>query len=148
MANGPTEKGAAPLEKPRISKVTLAVGAATILYALISSIIWLARSAEAGRMLSAALLGQLPWAVAGIALTILSFRGVVRWARALATWVGGFLVGAPFLIIGVWIAGGPGDTTLLMLNAFFSPCSWSWAPCYYALDSSVLRNHKQSYNKS
>jgi hypothetical protein len=122
MGNGSTDRAAAPIEKPNISKVALAVGAATILWALSSIIAGVIRSvktAETRPWLPALLFISVPWFVAGIALIIRSLRGAVRWPCALATWVGGFLVGAPAIIIVGSLYGGRGDTTMWVLNVIF-----------------------------
>jgi len=119
----PAEAPGGSLKKTNTSKIALAVGAATILWTLIKIITWVIRSTKTADMrpwLAAALFSFVPWAAAGIALTIRSLRGTVRWPRALATWVGGFLVGAPGLIIAASLSGGRGDTTQWVLNVIFT----------------------------
>jgi hypothetical protein len=96
----------------KISKIGLGVGAATVLLALIRIVL---------ALLSA------PWAVfvaaplvtAGIALMVRSFRGSLRWPRALAAWAGGLLIGAPGILI-TPILSGPGDATFWVLNVIFT----------------------------
>jgi hypothetical protein len=117
------DRAAAPLKKLKIAKVALAVGAATILWALSSVVIGFIQSvktAEIRLWLPARIFASVPWFVAGIALSIRSLRGAVSWPRALATWAGGFLIGAPAIIIGASLYGGRGDTTFWVLNIVFS----------------------------
>jgi hypothetical protein len=121
MTVEPTRMSEAPqasLKKPTPSRIALVVGAVTILWALFLSIRWVTKLAKTGEssMFRVALPGMVPWFAAGIALTMRSLRGAIRWPRALATRVGGWLVGAPFIIVGVTMAPGRGDTTYWVLN--------------------------------
>jgi len=113
MTNEPTDKATAALGKPEISKVALAVGAATILWAVISIFRVVAFS-----KLPVMLFSVIPWAAAGIALTVRSLRGSLRWPRGLATWAGGFLIGLPAINL-VPILSGPLDSTGWVLSIFF-----------------------------
>lgn len=113
MTNEPTDNAAAALGKPVISKVALAVGAATNLWAVISIFRVIA---DGKRPLM--LFMVIPWAAAGIALTVRSLRGSLQWPRGIATWAGGFLIGLPALIL-VPILSGPTDSTGWVLHILF-----------------------------
>jgi hypothetical protein len=122
MVDESTDRAAPPLKKPNISKVALAIGIATILWELIGVIRGVIRSVEdveVRPMFPSLLFISVPWFVAGIALIVRSLRGAVCWPRAIATWAGGFLVGAPAIIIGTKLYGGLGDTTTLVLDFIF-----------------------------
>lgn len=108
MDDRPADMGAAPAKKAAISKIGLAIGAATVLYALIR-VVW------ALLKLPPAAFTAIPFLAAGIALIVRSLRGPLRGPRALATLAGGFLVGIPGLLL-TPILSGPGDTTFWVLN--------------------------------
>jgi hypothetical protein len=101
------------LGKPKISKVALAVGAATILWTVISIFRVIADWKRPVMLFIA-----IPWAAAGIALTVRSLRGSLRWPRGVAIWAGGFLIGMPAFIL-VPILSGPTDSTGWVLHIFF-----------------------------
>jgi hypothetical protein len=112
MTNDPADTAAAPLVKSGTSKVALAIGAATILI----SVLRVALAAVGGKWTSSMSVIPIPWVAAGIALIVRSLRGALPWPRGIAAWTGGFLMGMIFMILGVAILGGRGDSTFWILN--------------------------------
>ena len=115
MTSEPTDKAMAVAEKPEISKVALAVGVATVLWAVIAIFIYPSYLKH-----PLMLFNRIPWAVAGIALTARSLRSSLRWPCGLATWAGGFLIGTPAIIIMAVLSGPTNESTYWVLNIFFT----------------------------
>jgi len=112
---GTSKPPAAPPAKPCI--LALIIGAATIIYALIRDLQAI-RAGEAVVMwwVPLAISSSLPWLGAGIALVVRAGRGALPWPRAVASWAGGFFIGAIGLIAGVAFLGGPSDSTTWFLH--------------------------------
>jgi hypothetical protein len=103
------ELATSPPVRSQVSMIALALGAATILFALFRAVQILS-----GRQ-TIAILAVVPYAAAGLALTIRSLRGRLPWLRGIATWAGGFLATLPAIQL-VPVLSGPGDSTFWLLT--------------------------------
>ncbi len=112
----PAETTGTPAAKAKPCVLALVIGAATIIYALVRDIQAFRAGEAVVKSVPLAISSSLPWLGAGIALVVRAVRGALPWPRAVASWAGGFFIGAIGLVAGVAFLGGPHDSTTWLLH--------------------------------
>ncbi|MEN6310545.1 MAG: hypothetical protein ABFD80_03310 [Acidobacteriota bacterium] len=112
----PAETTGTPAAKAKPSILALVIGAATIIYALVRDLQAIRAGEAVVKSVPLAISSSLPWLGAGIALVVRAVRGALPWPRAIASWAGGFFIGAIGLVAGVAFLGGPSDSMTWFLH--------------------------------
>jgi len=112
----PAETADTPTAKAKPNILALVIGAATIIYALVRDLQAIRAGEAVVKSVPLAISSSLPWLGAGIALVVRAVRGALPWLRAVASWAGGFFIGAIGLVAGVAFLGGSSDSMTWFLH--------------------------------